>query len=129
MRELGWTEGTNIEYRFHASGGRDEAFVGIAEEVVRANVDLIVTVNSGSTRAAMRATDRIPIVFGSAANPVEQKFVASLALPGGNVTGLALLAGARAEETAAPQGVAAARDPFRAPLSGREHLGTSTRAH
>ena len=129
MRELGWTEGTNIEYRFHASGGRDEAFVGIAEEVVRANVDLIVTVNSGSTRAAMRATDRIPIVFGSAANPVEQKFVASLALPGGNVTGLALLVQELEPGTAAPQGVAAARDPFRAPLSGREHLGTSTRAH
>jgi putative tryptophan/tyrosine transport system substrate-binding protein len=91
MRELGWAEGTNIEYRFHASGGRDEVFAGMAAEVVRANVDLIVTVNSGSTKAAIQATDRIPIVFGSAANPVEQKFVASLARPGGNVTGLALL--------------------------------------
>lgn len=91
MRELGWVEGTNLEYRFHASGGRDENFSGIAAEVVRANVDVIVTVNSGSTKAAMQATDRIPIVFGSAANPVEQKFVASLGRPGGNVTGLALL--------------------------------------
>jgi putative ABC transport system substrate-binding protein len=91
MRELGWTEGANVEARFHASGGRDELFAGLAEEVVRANVDVIVTVNSGSTRAAMKATNRIPIVFGSAANPVEQRLVASLARPGGNVTGLALL--------------------------------------
>lgn len=91
MRELGWIEGKNMEYRFYGSGGRDELFAGIAAEVVRAKVDLIVTVNSGSTKAAKEATDRIPIVFGSVANPVEQKFVASLARPGGNVTGLALL--------------------------------------
>jgi putative tryptophan/tyrosine transport system substrate-binding protein len=91
MRKFGWTEGENVEYRFHASGGRDELFPAIAAEVVLANVDVIVTVNSGSTRAAMAATDRIPIVFGSVANPVEQKIVASLAHPGGNVTGYALL--------------------------------------
>lgn len=91
MRDLGWSEGTNVEARFHASGGRDELFAGLAEEVVRANVDVIVTVNSGSTRAAMKATSRIPIVFGSTANPVEQKFVNSLARPGRNVTGLAIL--------------------------------------
>jgi putative ABC transport system substrate-binding protein len=91
MRELGWVEGKNIEYRFHASGGRDELFPNIAAEVVRAKVDLIVTVNSGSTKAAKEATNRIPIVFGSVANPVEQKFVADLARPGANVTGLALL--------------------------------------
>lgn len=91
MGDLGWIEGRNIEYRFYASGGRDELFTGIAAEVVRANVDLIVTVNSGSTKAAKEATDRIPIVFGSVANPVDQKLVSSLARPGGNVTGLALL--------------------------------------
>lgn len=91
MRELGWVEGVSVEYRFHASGGRDELFPAIAEEVVRADVDVIVTVNSGSTKAAMAATNRIPVIFGSAANPVEQKIVASLARPGGNVTGQALL--------------------------------------
>jgi putative ABC transport system substrate-binding protein len=91
MRELGWVDGTNVEYHFDASDGRDELFYGIAAQMVRANVDVIVTVNSGSTTAAMQASDRIPIVFGSAANPVEQKFVESLARPGGNVTGLALL--------------------------------------
>lgn len=91
MRQLGWTEGANLEIRYYSSGGRDELFVGIAAQTVRENVDLIVTTGSASTRAAIGATDRIPIVFGSAANPVEQKFVASLARPGGNVTGLALL--------------------------------------
>jgi putative ABC transport system substrate-binding protein len=91
MRDLGWTEGANVEPRFHASGGRDELFAGLAKEVVRANVDVIVTVNSGSTLAAMKATNRIPIVFGSTANPVEQGLISSLARPGGNVTGLAIL--------------------------------------
>jgi putative ABC transport system substrate-binding protein len=91
MRHLGWNEGVNIEYRFYGSGGRDELFGPIAAEAVSAGVDVIVTVNTASTRAAMAATSRIPIVFGSAANPVEQRLVASLARPGGNVTGLALL--------------------------------------
>lgn len=92
MRERGWIEGVNVEYRFHASGGRDELFAALAKEVVLANVDVIVCSNSGSTKAAIAATDRIPIVFGSVANPVEQKIVASLSHPGGNVTGFALLA-------------------------------------
>jgi putative tryptophan/tyrosine transport system substrate-binding protein len=91
MHDHGWIEGINVEYIFRASGGLDEHFSNIAAEVVRANVDVIVTVNSGSTKAAMQATAHIPIIFGSAANPVEQKFVTSLARPGGNVTGLALL--------------------------------------
>jgi putative tryptophan/tyrosine transport system substrate-binding protein len=91
LRELGWSEGTNIEILYLTSAGRDELFTEFAAESVRENVDVIVTTGSASTRAAMIATATIPIVFGSAANPVEQKFVASLARPGGNVTGLALL--------------------------------------
>jgi putative ABC transport system substrate-binding protein len=91
MRELGWVEGKNIEIQYRTSGGRNELFPNLAAETVRENVDVIVTTGSPSTRAAKAATDSIPIVFGSAANPVEQKFVASLARPGGNVTGLALL--------------------------------------
>jgi len=91
LRELGWIEGKNIEILYRTSVGRDEQFPKLAAEIVRDDVDVIVTTGSGSTRAAKAATDRIPIVFGSAANPVEQKFVASLARPGGNVTGLALL--------------------------------------
>jgi putative ABC transport system substrate-binding protein len=91
LNELGWVEGSNVEILYLSSGGRDELFAGIAANAVRSSVDLIVTTGSASTKAAIAATDRIPIVFGSAANPVEQKFVASLSRPGGNVTGLALL--------------------------------------
>ena len=91
LNELGWIEGINLEILYFSSGGRDELFPDIAANAVRSNVDLILTTGSASTKAAIAATDRIPIVFGSAANPVEQKFVASLARPGGNVTGLALL--------------------------------------
>lgn len=91
LREAGWIEGQNLEIRVRSSGGRDELFPALAAEFVRENVDVIVTTGSGSTRAAQAATSAIPIVFGSAANPVEQKFVDSLARPGGNVTGLAIL--------------------------------------
>jgi putative tryptophan/tyrosine transport system substrate-binding protein len=91
LREVGWIENQNIEILYLTSRGRDELFPALAAECVRQNVDLIVTTGSASTRAAIAVTETIPIVFGSAANPVEQKFVASLARPGGNVTGLALL--------------------------------------
>ena len=91
LRQLGWIEGKNIDIRYLTSNGRDERFAELAAAVVRDKVDVIVTTGSGSTRAAKAATSSIPIVFGTAANPVEQKFVASLSHPGGNVTGLAIL--------------------------------------
>jgi putative tryptophan/tyrosine transport system substrate-binding protein len=91
LREAGWSEGQNIEIVIRSSAGRDEMFPKFAGELVRDKVDVIVATGSPSTRAAKEATDSIPIVFGSAANPVEQNFVASLARPGGNVTGLAIL--------------------------------------
>lgn len=90
LRELGWTEGENLTILYLTSDGRDEAWPDIAARAVNEKADIIVTVGSPSTRAAKMATEKIPIVFGSAGNPVEQKFVASLARPGGNVTGLAL---------------------------------------
>jgi putative ABC transport system substrate-binding protein len=91
LGELGWVEGRNLEIRIRTSGGHDELFPHLAAEFVRENVDLIFTTGSASTRAAQAATERIPIIFGSTANPVEQEIVASLARPGGNVTGLAIL--------------------------------------
>jgi putative tryptophan/tyrosine transport system substrate-binding protein len=91
LQKLGWVEGKNIELRIKTSSGRTERYPELAAELVRENVDVIVATGSASIRAAKAATDRIPIVFGSAANPVEQKFVVSLAKPGGNVTGLATL--------------------------------------
>lgn len=91
LRELGWAEGKNLEIHYLTSGGRDELFPSLATAALRLDSDVIVTTGSPSTAAARKATDKIPIVFGSAGNPVEQKFVSSLARPGGNITGLALL--------------------------------------
>lgn len=91
LQERGWIEGRNIEIHIKSSAGRNEEFPRLADELVRERVDLIVTGGSPATRAARAATNSIPIVFGSAGNPVEQNFVASLARPGGNVTGLSLM--------------------------------------
>lgn len=90
LKELGWVEGTNIEMRTWSSGGSIERFPQLASEIVRDKVDVIVTGGSAATRAAQAATDTIPIVFASAADPVVDGFVATLSRPGANVTGLAL---------------------------------------
>lgn len=91
LRELGWVEGKNVELSVRTSNGRAELFPALAAELLTERPDVIVTAGSAATQAARAATSTVPIVFGSAANPVEQKLVASLARPGGNVTGLALL--------------------------------------
>ena len=91
MAKLGWIEGKNIaiEHRF-LDGKRDPE---LAEELVRAKVDVIVAAGGASpTRAAKGATETIPIVITAASDPVAQGFVASLARPGGNITGLSTLA-------------------------------------
>jgi putative tryptophan/tyrosine transport system substrate-binding protein len=92
LRELGYVEGKNIivEWRF-AEEGQPERVAALAAELVRLNVDLIVTGGRGSTRAANEATSTIPIVMAQDADPVRNGFVASLARPGGNITGLANL--------------------------------------
>jgi ABC-type uncharacterized transport system substrate-binding protein len=90
LRELGYVEGQNlVEYRWAA--GKNERLAGLAAELVGAGVDVIVTAGSPATIAAKQATGTLPIVFGSAALPVENGLVASLAHPGGNVTGIALV--------------------------------------
>ena len=88
LRELGWIEGrtATIEYRWAES--RSERFVEIAAEFARLKVDVIFTAGAQSTLAARRATSDVPIVFALANNPVSSGLVASLARPGGNVTGL-----------------------------------------
>ena len=88
LRELGWIEGRNIAMEVRWAEGRAERFVEIATELVRLKVDVIVTLGTSSVLAAKRATSVIPIVFASAADPVGTGLVASLARPGGNVTGL-----------------------------------------
>jgi putative ABC transport system substrate-binding protein len=93
LRELGYIEGQNIAFEYRYAAGKLDRFPELAAELVRLKVDIIV-VAGGNTliRAAKNATKTIPIVMaGAAPDPVEAGFVESLARPGGNVTGLALL--------------------------------------
>jgi putative tryptophan/tyrosine transport system substrate-binding protein len=100
LRDLGWIEGRTVAIEYRWAEGRSERYVDIAEEFVRLKVDVTVT-PGGATLAAKEATSVIPIVFEAASNPVGTGLVASLARPGGNVTGLSLqatdLAGKRFE--------------------------------
>src|SRR5262249_29454684 len=100
LRELGWIEGRTIAIEYRWAEGRDERYTEIAAEFVRLKVDIIVTVG-GAVLAAKQATSLIPIVFAVGADPVGAGLVASLARPGGNVTGLSTqftdLAGKRLE--------------------------------
>jgi putative ABC transport system substrate-binding protein len=92
LSRLGWIEGKNliIEYRFAENKGA-ERVSALASELVRLHVDLIVASGAGPSVAAKTATTTIPIVMASASDPVAPGLVASLARPGGNVTGLASL--------------------------------------
>jgi putative ABC transport system substrate-binding protein len=100
LRELGWTESRNLAIEYRWAEGRSERFAEIAAEFVRLKVDVIVTAGP-PVFAAKQATSVIPIVFATVADPLDSGLVASLARPGGNVTGLSLtspeLAGKRFE--------------------------------
>ena len=100
LRELGWIENRNIAIEYRWSEGRTERYAEIAAEFVRSKVDVIVTVGS-AVPTVVQVTTAIPIVFAVAIDPVGSGLVASLAKPGGNVTGLSLqaahLAGKRIE--------------------------------
>jgi putative tryptophan/tyrosine transport system substrate-binding protein len=87
LRELGWIEGRTIAIEYRWSEGRPERNAEIAAEFVRLNVDIIVTLGS-AVPALKRVTSDIPIVFALSTDPVGGGLVASLARPGGNVTGL-----------------------------------------
>jgi putative ABC transport system substrate-binding protein len=91
LRELGYVEGKNIVIEWRGADNISERGRAIAEELVRLNVDVIVTAGSGPTRLAKKATTTIPIVMASDDDPVGNGFVASLARPGGNITGLSQL--------------------------------------
>jgi putative tryptophan/tyrosine transport system substrate-binding protein len=90
LRELGWIEGRTVAIEYRWAGGRTERFAEIANEFVRLKVDVIVTSSTPAVIAAKRATSVIPIVFAIAADPIGTGLVASLARPGGNVTGLSI---------------------------------------
>ena len=100
LRELGWIEGRTVAIEVRWAEGRSERFAEIAVEFVRLKVDVIVTAGP-PVFAAKQATSVIPIVFATVADPLSTGLVASLAQPGGNVTGLSLtqpeLAGKRLE--------------------------------
>ena len=87
LRELGWVEGQNLHIESRYANGRSEALPHLAEELVRAQVEIIVTAGTPATLAAKSATTTIPIVFRVVADPVLVGLVATLARPGGNVTG------------------------------------------
>jgi putative tryptophan/tyrosine transport system substrate-binding protein len=101
LRELGWSEGRTIAIEYRWGEGREERFAEVAAEFVRLKVDVIVTSGTLAVMAAKQATSVIPIVFATAGDPVANHLVASLARPGGNVTGLSVqsneLAGKRIE--------------------------------
>jgi putative tryptophan/tyrosine transport system substrate-binding protein len=91
LRELGYVEGKNIVIDSRGADNIRERQNALAEQLVRLKVDIIVTAGSGPTRAAKAATSTIPIVMASDDDPVGSGMVASLARPGGNVTGLSQL--------------------------------------
>jgi len=91
LRELGWIEDRTIAIEVRWAEGRTERFGEIAAEFVRLKVDVIVTAGTASVIAAKQATSVIPIVFASAGDPLGTGLVASLARPGGNITGLSAL--------------------------------------
>ena len=91
LRELGYLEGHNIVFEHRYAEGKTEALPGLAADLVRLKVDVIVAVGTSATRAAKNATEMIPIVFTRIADPVTLGLVASLARPSGNLTGVSVL--------------------------------------
>ncbi len=89
LRELGHEEGTDFVIEWRYAEGRYERIAGLVAELVSLPVDVLVLLTAAAIPAAQRATTTIPIVMGYSVDPVGNKFVASLARPGGNVTGLA----------------------------------------
>jgi putative ABC transport system substrate-binding protein len=93
MRELGYVEGKNLVIEWRFADGRFERLSDLAAELVRLNVDVIVSGSSQAIGALQKATRTIPIVMATSGDPVGSGFVASLAKPGGNITGLSNLFG------------------------------------
>jgi putative ABC transport system substrate-binding protein len=88
LQELGWIEGRTVAIEYRWGEGRAERYAEIAAEFVRLKVDVILAGGTEAAVAAKQATSVIPIVFPTAGDPVGSRLVASLARPGGNVTGL-----------------------------------------
>src|SRR3989442_6160584 len=91
LRERGYVEGQNILIEYRAADGKIERFPGLATELARLKVDVILAANTPAARAVQQATTTIPIVVPVIGDPVGDGLVASLARPGGNITGLTFL--------------------------------------
>jgi putative ABC transport system substrate-binding protein len=92
LREIGWSEGKDIKFEKRYAGGNPERLQSLAAELVQANVDVIVTEAAQAVDAARKATTTIPIVMSYIGDALASGYVASLARPGGNVTGQTLVA-------------------------------------
>ncbi|HEV8531797.1 MAG TPA: ABC transporter substrate-binding protein, partial [Methylomirabilota bacterium] len=88
LQEFGYVEGKNLAIEYRSADGRPERFPELASELVRLNVDLIVTRGTPAALAAKHATGSIPVVMASSGDPVTSGVVAGLARPGGNITGM-----------------------------------------
>ena len=89
LRELGYVEGRNVVFELRFAEGRQERLPALAAELVQLKVDVLVTGSNPVIAAVKQATATIPVVMAVSRDPVGAKFIASLARPGGNITGLA----------------------------------------
>src|SRR5262245_34024110 len=137
LRDLGYVEGQNIAFEFRSAEGRLDRLAELAAELVRLNVNVIVTWFTPPTQAAKQATGEIPIVMGDAGDPVATGLVASLPRPGGNVTGIAGIAAELAGKSVElirdmlpsarrVTALANATDPFSRPFLEQIKLGGET---
>src|SRR5580765_1022871 len=92
LNKLGWIEGKNITIEYRFAEQKNERLPELAADLVRLKVDLIVVTGAPQALAAKKATTSVPIVMANASDPVGEGLIASLARPGGNVTGLSTLA-------------------------------------
>jgi ABC-type uncharacterized transport system substrate-binding protein len=92
LQQHGWVEGRNIRLEYRSAEGRNERFPEMAAEMVRLNVNVIIVAGEPMIAAAKQATSTIPIVMAAVGDPVGRGFVASLARPGGNITGVSNVA-------------------------------------
>ena len=94
LRALGYVEGQNYALEYRSSDGDDDRFLDLATELVRLNVDLIVTRGTPAALAAKKATNTVPVVMAASGDPLSYGLIPSLARPGGNITGLSALTSA-----------------------------------
>jgi putative ABC transport system substrate-binding protein len=88
LREHGYIEGRNIQFEFRSADGKPNLLRGLADELVRLKVDIVVAHQTPAITAARQATSEIPIIMAAAGDPVGTGLISSLARPGGNITGL-----------------------------------------